>query len=71
MHETGDNYLDPLRKAEGKAETLLRLLERRFPPVPETRRAQVQAATVEQLDAWLDAVLDAPDLDAVFEVTAH
>jgi predicted transposase YdaD len=59
-------------KAEGKAETLLRLLERRFHDVPETYRAQVLAADVEQLDAWIDAVLDAPSVDAIFGVpTAH
>jgi predicted transposase YdaD len=59
-------------KTEGKAETLLRLLERRFHDVPETYRAQVLAAGVEQLDAWIDAVLDAPSVDAIFVVpTAH
>ena len=59
-------------KAEGKAETLLRLLERRFHGVPEPYHAQVLAADVEQLDAWIDAVLDAESIDAVFgRPTAH
>jgi hypothetical protein len=48
------------------------LLDRRFHGVPEAYSAQVSAAEVEQLDAWIDAVLDAPSIDAVFGVpTAH
>jgi hypothetical protein len=59
-------------KARGKAETLLRLLERRFHGVPEPYHAQVLAADVEQLDTWIDAVLDAESIDAVFgRPTAH
>jgi hypothetical protein len=59
-------------KAEGKAETLLRLLERRFHGVPEPYHAQVLAADANQLDAWIDAVLDAESIDAVFgRPTAH
>jgi flagellar biosynthesis/type III secretory pathway protein FliH len=59
-------------KARGKAETLLRLLERRFHGVPEEYHAQVLAADAEQLDTWIDAVLDAGSIEAVFErPTAH
>jgi hypothetical protein len=59
-------------KARGKAETLLRLLDRRFHGVPEDYRTQVLAANAEQLDAWIDAVLDAESIDAVFGgPTAH
>jgi predicted transposase YdaD len=59
-------------KAEGKAETLLRLLERRFHSVSETHRTQVLAADANQLDSWIDAVLDAESMDAVFGgPTAH
>jgi predicted transposase YdaD len=59
-------------KAEGKAETLLRLLDRRFNGVPKAYRTQVLAANADQLDAWIDAVLDAENIDAVFDVpTAH
>ena len=53
-------------KAEGKAETLLRQLERRFGAVPEDSRARVLAAPVEDLDAWLDAVISVSSLDDVF-----
>ena len=56
--------------AEGKAATLLRLLKRRFGPVPRALRDRVAAADVEQIDTWLDAVLDAPSLSAVFDPNA-
>jgi hypothetical protein len=59
-------------KAEGKAETLLRLLDRRFHGVPEAYRTQVLAADAEQLDTWIDAVLDAESIEGVFgSPTAH
>ena len=56
--------------AEGKAEgallgqrrTLLRLLERRFGPVPSPTRARIEAASTEQLEDWLDRILEATDL---------
>ena len=54
-------------EAEGKAETLLRLLGRRFGAVPPDVAARVRGAPVEELDAWLDAVLDARALDEVFD----
>ena len=53
-------------KAEGKAETLLRQLERRFGAVPEDARARVLSAPIEDLDAWLDAIVSASSLDEVF-----
>ena len=53
-------------RAEGKAETLLRLLERRFGAVPEDARARILAAPVRDLDAWFDASVSASDLDDVF-----
>ena len=53
-------------RAEGKAETLLRQLERRFGAVPEDARARVLAASVGDLDAWLDAFVSASSLDDVF-----
>ena len=52
--------------AEGKAETLLRLLVLRFGAVPDGAKARVRAAVGGDLDAWLDAILEAPDLDSVF-----
>ena len=59
-------------RAESKAETLLRLLERRFQGVPEPFHAQLLAADVDQLDAWIDAVLDASSIEAALgRPTSH
>ena len=52
-------------RAEGRAEALRRMLERRFGALPKHARAQIDAAPLAQLDAWLDAVLDADSVDAV------
>lgn len=53
-------------RTEGEAKSLVRLLENRFGALPEPLRAQVFEADVQSLDAWLDRVFDAPDLQAVF-----
>jgi predicted transposase YdaD len=52
-------------KAEGKAEDLKRLLARRFGPLPKWATARIDGATVDQMDAWLDGIFDAPALDAL------
>ena len=52
--------------AEGKAETFLRQARLKFGTIPDAREAQVRAANQDQLDAWLDALILAEDLDAVF-----
>ena len=54
-------------EARGRASILNRLLERRFGRVPAAVRERVRSASVHELDAWLDAVLEAPTLEAVFE----
>lgn len=51
---------------KGKAESLKRLLSRKFGPLPDTCDAQINAASAEQLDQWLENLLFADDLDAVF-----
>jgi len=57
---------------EGQARTLLRQLARRFGPLSDTVRARVETADLEALERWLDRVLDAPTLEAVFdEGTSH
>lgn len=64
-----------LGKAEGKAEglregqlrALTRLLERRFGPATETMRRRMLDADDATLERWIDRVLDAPTLDAVFD----
>ena len=51
---------------EGQVRALLRQLEHRFGPVSESARGLVAAADITALELWLDRVLDAPTLDAVF-----
>ena len=53
-------------KAKGKASTLVRLLGRRFGPLPASTRIRIDGATEKELDDWIDAVLEAPTLAAVF-----
>lgn len=54
-------------EAKGRATTLSKLLSRKFGELPPTVRARIEAASLEELDSWTDAVLDAPTLDRVFE----
>lgn len=49
--------------------TLIRLATRRFGPVPEWAAQRMQQATPIQLDAWLETILDAPTLEAVFHTS--
>jgi flagellar biosynthesis/type III secretory pathway protein FliH len=59
-------------RVKGKAETLLRLLDRHFHDVPEDYRRLVLTAEADQLDAWIDTVLDAETVEGVFVApTAH
>jgi hypothetical protein len=53
-------------RVEGRVEALRRLLIRRFGPLPASAEAQLVAASQPELDQWLDRVLDAADLPAVF-----
>ena len=53
-------------KLKGQSKTLLRLLGRRFGTVPDAVRKRVATASTAELGAWLDAVLDAKNVDAVF-----
>jgi predicted transposase YdaD len=50
-----------------KTATLTRLLTRRFGELPDWASKRVQEASGEQIDAWLDRILDAPTLQAVFD----
>ena len=52
--------------AEGKAATLTRLLEQRFGSLPREVAPRIAAADLDELDTWLDRVLDAVTLDDVF-----
>ncbi|MFY9343525.1 MAG: Rpn family recombination-promoting nuclease/putative transposase [Planctomycetota bacterium] len=53
-------------RVEGRVETLLRLLARRFGPLPATMVARVQGATGVELDVWTDRILDARSLGELF-----
>ena len=51
----------------GKAEVLMRLMERRFGPLSRTVRDRISGAGPDELDAWSDRILDAGDLEAMFD----
>ena len=53
-------------EAKGKADTLHRLLLRRFKSVSSDVEHRIRAADVDQLDEWLDRFVDAKTLDDVF-----
>jgi hypothetical protein len=53
-------------KAEGKADTLLLLLETKFGPVSENVTKRVRSAKTEQLDSWIKNSIRAKTLDEVF-----
>jgi hypothetical protein len=61
-----DEGLERGRK-EGAAAVVERLLTRRFDPLSKTSQRKLAKASVEQLTAWSDAVLDATSLKQVFE----
>ena len=56
-------------KAEGEALALQKLLQKRFGAVPPLVLARISAASLEQVEAWLDQVLDASSLDDLFGQT--
>ena len=47
--------------------TLERLLTRRFGPLPPEAQDRIHQATLPQLETWLDRIIDAPTLQAVFD----
>ena len=53
-------------RAEGRIEALMRLLNRRFGPLPDPVAARVRTGTLQELDDWTDRILTAPTLDALF-----
>ena len=53
-------------KREGETLVLQRLLARRFGPLPTEVIARISGASVEEVDIWVDRVLDARSLDEVF-----
>jgi len=61
-------YQDAMAKGEtkGEAKLLLRLLERKFRPLPDSARQRVAAADAETLLLWAERVLDAKSLDEIW-----
>ena len=53
-------------KVEGRARTLLRLLQQRFGPLPAELEPRLLAASEAELERWADRILDAATLAAVF-----
>jgi hypothetical protein len=47
--------------------TLERLLTRRFGPLPSEALHRIHQATLPQLEIWLDRIIDAPTVQAVFD----
>ena len=58
-------------RQEGEALALQRLLARRFGEVSPAVLDRIGAASREQIEAWLDRVLEAPTLEAVFAPLSH
>jgi len=58
-------------EARGEALALQRLLTKRFGGITPDMLTRIAAAPKEQIDAWLDRVLDAPTLDAVLAPLPH
>ena len=53
-------------KSRGQIDILIRMLDRRFGPLPPEAVGRVRAGSPEEIVNWADAVLDAPNLEAVF-----
>ncbi len=52
---------------QGEIYALQRLLSKRFGLISEQYLTRIQSASLEQIEHWLDRVIDAPDLASVFE----
>jgi hypothetical protein len=53
-------------KREGRAETILRLMTKRFGPLPPETKERVRSATLPELERWTDRILEAKTLAEVF-----
>lgn len=59
--------LQEARMEQGAVRLLKRLTERRFGPLPPTAEAAIDGADLATLESWPDRIVDAPNLDAVFD----
>ena len=53
-------------EARGEAKSLMRLLVKRFGPLPDPVVAQIAAGSIDDLDRWFDAAITASSVDAIF-----
>jgi hypothetical protein len=54
-------------EARGRAESLIRLTEKRFGPMSPELREKIMGADAATIDQWFDRAIDAPDLHSVFD----
>ena len=78
LAERIDTWLDEVARKgmqqgrlEGEGRLLTRLLECRFGPLPPEVTQRLAAASEADIEAWGEAVLGAPSLDAVFSRNSH
>ena len=57
--------------AQGRARSLARLVQHRFGPLSAAVESRIAQASTDELDEWLDKVLDASSLEAMFGDTRH
>jgi len=53
-------------RLEGERKTLRRLLQRRFQAIPDWAVASILNGSAAELEQWLDNLLDAASIEAVF-----
>jgi hypothetical protein len=54
-------------EVKGEAKVLVRLLEKRFGPIPPSLHERIFASDMISIEAWIDRVLEARELLSVFE----
>ena len=60
---------ESIGEARGEALALIRLIEKRFGPLPASRRDLIKTAGPKAVEAWLDRFVDASSPDAIFAET--
>ena len=64
---TGEARGEARGEAMGEAKVLTRLLEMRFGAIPASIRQRIFVADAGSIEAWVESVLDAPDLQSIFD----
>jgi predicted transposase/invertase (TIGR01784 family) len=70
MHGFLKEYFDEgiaVGKAEGEAQALVRLLEKRIGTVSEALRARIFAADLTSIETWFDRAIEATELESIFD----